>query len=509
MKSTSYININKTPKAFKIFLIIIPLVAFAIFIGKEVDNDFYFLYPTGEYVLNNGFPTRDFLTWHSNMSIIVQQWMSAVIFFLVGSKLKMVGLIALEYICVSLFYCISYKVCKLVSENFLVSYICSASASVFISIAFITTRPQIFTYIFLLIEIYVLESFVKTKKPAVLIVLPVISLALVNFHSSMWLMLFVFMVPYILNAVPVNFKRLRQQPCCSLAALLVAFAVSFAAGFINPYGTKAMFYLFSSYGYSTINNYIQEMLPLTVNDSIGKAVFLIVIIVFVLVKLYKAGRFETRHLLMFIGTLYLGVSSLKSLPYLTIGLMLFCASYFKDFTFSFKINEDDSKKSFDYKKVGIVFAAMLVVCGASVFYMNSANESAVNGNEASASLEEESETAQLDVIIEYLNNENAEDMCLFNGFNSGPYLEYRGVKTFMDARAELFFEKNNHEFDYYNEMLDAEDGKIYYKDYFDKYGFTHLVISKKTYVLYNSLIYDENYQEVISEKDYSLFVKSK
>lgn len=503
MKTTSYLNINKTPKAFKIFLILIPVAAIAVMLGAQVDNDFYFLYPTGEYILNNGFPTKDFLTWHSNMDIIVQQWLSSVIFYLIASKLKMVGLIAFEFICSMAVFALLFRLCYLLSKNFFVSYCASSVSAVMIATSYITTRPQVFTYIILICELIALEKFVSSNRFAYLLVLPLLSLALVNLHSSMWLMFFAFILPYYFQAITLKIGKLNVKASYSFFKLLAATVLSFGAGFINPYGIKSMLYLFNSYGYETINSYIQEMMPISISNPFGKLLFGILVLLLILMFLFKKGKCELRILLLFLGTLYLGLSSVKGFVYFEIALCVFVASYFKDFTFNLKITDDDEKKSFDFKKVGLVFLAAVIICGSVLFYVSSTDNS-----DTDEAAEEASEREQLDEIIAYLKSENPDEMVVYNGFNCGPYLEYNGIKTFMDARAELFFEKNNHEFDYYNEMLDAENGKIYYKEYFDKYGFTHLVILKSTAVMYNSLIRDEDYQEVISGEDYSLFVKT-
>ena len=504
MKTGSNVDAKKASKYFKLYLFILPIIAIFLVLGREIDNDFYFLYPTGEYILNNGFPTKDFLTWHGDMDIIVQQWLSAVLFYLIGSKLNIIGLYLLKVVCALGLYILSYKTCRLISNNFTVSVICSGVSVAVISLAFITTRPQIFTYLFLMAELYLLESYIKTQKVLPLFFLPLISLALINFHSSMWPMMFIFMAPYIANALPINIKKIRQQACCRLVPLLVAVAVCFAVGFINPYGFKAMVYFFYSYGYSTINSSIMEMVPISINDYAGKIVFVSVFVGFAMVYFYKKGKFESRYVLMFLGTLCLGLLSVKSLPYYLIGLMLFCSSYFKDVRINISQAKESNKKPLGFKKVGAVVLAAAVIAGGVLFYTIGLDTE--NANETVVA-DEKPETEQLDIIIDYLNNENADDMRLFNEFNSGPYLEYKGIKPFMDARAELFFEKNNHEFDYYDELYAAEHGSIYYKDYFDKYDFTHLIINKSTPIFYIALANDDDYTEVISENEYSLFIK--
>jgi hypothetical protein len=48
-----------------------------------------------------------------------------------------------------------------------------------------------------------------------------------------------------------------------------------------------MVYFFNSYGYSTINSSIMEMMPISINDYAGKIVFVSVFIIFAMVYFYK------------------------------------------------------------------------------------------------------------------------------------------------------------------------------------------------------------------------------
>ena len=45
------------------------------------NNDIWFILNFGRYILNNGFPTIDPFTIHDGLEIIVQQWLSDIIFY--------------------------------------------------------------------------------------------------------------------------------------------------------------------------------------------------------------------------------------------------------------------------------------------------------------------------------------------------------------------------------------------------------------------------------------------
>ena len=50
---------------------------------------------------------------------------------------------------------------------------------------------------------------------------------------------------------------------------------------------------------------------------------------------------------------------------------------------------------------------------------------------------------------------------------------------------------------------------MYYKDFLDKYGFTHLVVEDKEAYLLNSLQHDSDYELIYSDEYYSLFEKAR
>lgn len=503
--SVKNISINNLPKPLEVVFWLLPVVVYLLFISSELDNDFYFLYPTGEYIVNNGFPVKDFLTWHGNMDIIVQQWLSTVIFYYIYHYLGIVGTTLIQCVCVVALYGLFYKLLKAISDNYAVSQAFSAFFVFFVSVAFIKTRPQMFTYLLIVSELLALETYINKKQIRYLFVLPVISVLLVNLHSAMWMMLFVFMLPYFAQSLPIKIKSFRQEPCADFVKLLITAAVSFAVGFINPYGIKAMLYIFTSYGLPNVSEYINEMAPISFNMSEGKFLFALVLVFAMLFIRYKRGRFELRFVLLTLGTLVLSLSSGKSLPYFYISAGMLFASYFKEFSYSFKIESNAKEGKTNWKKIILVLLALSVVCGSAVAF--SLSEDTTSNNTAEQAVAEVSREADLDPIIDYLKAHESENIVLFNSFNSGPYLEFNGIKTFIDARAELYFKKNNHEADYFDELFDFESGEIYYKDFVDEYGFTHLIVQQKKYVIYNALINDEDYTEVIHGANYSLFVK--
>ena len=79
-----------------------------------------------------------------------------------------------------------------------------------------------------------------------------------------------------------------------------------------------------------------------------------------------------------------------------------------------------------------------------------------------------------------INNIDLSKHTLFNGFNYGSYLEYRGIKAFMDSRSEVYESNYNNttileDFTY---LGVSGDKQIDYKTFFDKYNITLALINK-------------------------------
>ena len=56
------------------------LLSTMIMIIKE--RDIWFILSYGKYILKNGFPHNNILSMHSDFSLVVQQWLSDVVYYL-------------------------------------------------------------------------------------------------------------------------------------------------------------------------------------------------------------------------------------------------------------------------------------------------------------------------------------------------------------------------------------------------------------------------------------------
>ncbi len=83
-----------------------------------------------------------------------------------------------------------------------------------------------------------------------------------------------------------------------------------------------------------------------------------------------------------------------------------------------------------------------------------------------------------DWLISYFeeNNISKEDIHLYNQYNFGSYLIYRGIPVFIDSRAEQPYSPEfNEGVTVLDDFMDVSSGRITYMDLFKKYDINYAI----------------------------------
>lgn len=480
------------------FLLFVIAFVFICIANNTVDSDIWFLLNNGKYVINNGFPLVDPFTLHEGLNYIIQQWLSSYIFYKVFDIFGKTGLLILLYIVsfllIFVYYKLSYISCKSKSRAVIITTLVFS----FISL-YIVHRPQIFTYLILITEILLLELYVQKGNNKYLYFLPILSVLLVNFHSSMWYFQFVFILPFLLNAIKiknVTIDKVKIKP------LIIVIFFMIVGGFINPYGYKSLLYIFKSYGMSEINNNIGEMKAIDFSIFPCKMVLLSLFLVICLCNFKKELKLDIRHFLFICGTAILCFMHAKGFPYYVFAFFYAFSYLIKDLKINFKLKSKYLKALIRGLKLGVTI--MLALTFFVTMYFSIKEFSFGNYDEGE--------------VIDYIrDNYDVEKVRLYVDFNNGGYAEYLGMKSYIDARAELFFKKYNGKSDIFAEYLNVDnDSKNFnYEEFVNKYKFTHLIVEPNTYLeeyLDNcdeyDMVYEKHYNSdinnIVTLKVYSL-----
>jgi hypothetical protein len=458
-----------------------------LFYRPMFQTDTYWLINTGKYIVNHGFPHVEPFTFHQGLNLVVQQWLSTVIFY---ESYRIGGVAGVHILSIVMYALITFMIYRLAlqmagGKRLIAAYVTAFTGGI-LSL-YMVPRPQVFTLLTFIIEVSLLEYYIRNPRRQLqaVAVFPILSLLLINLHAAMWPVFFLLGIPYLIDSYKFKIGRIEGQGYSS-KYLLMGLLLSIFIGFINPYGYQAMTYLFSSYGNSYINKYILEMGSPNFKEILGILIFIFVLVV-VLIYFLVHGTTRLRYVLITIGTLYMGLSSVRSFSLFVIFGSVYLSYYLKDINLS--------------NSMPVRRRAILVTLAISVMLMYRTNYVL-----KAWPIEEDHkpETA----VLYIKNNIDLPNMRLFNSFNAGGYIEFSGIRTFIDTRVEVFTKKLNGKEDILKDFCDALAGNLYYADFAEKYSFTHfLVHTDIECFLYNCLRHDQKYKVVFQDKKYVLFEK--
>ena len=469
---------NYKPSKYISYLLFILPIIFFFLIDMSRETDIWFLLSHGREVLTNGFPHTEFLTIHNGFSFIMQQWLSSVLFYIFYNYLGNICLYMFIFIVNIIILFFLYKLCMHITNNKIyASVLISVITDLLLELLFIIPRPQIFCILLLIIELYLLELFIKNKSNKSIYFLILLSILLINFQCSTWIMLFIFMGPYLVELLYLLIKNGDKR----FYKLVLIFLICLVVGFINPYGIEAMTYFMRSYGVSYINKFIAEMKHVGFQDNITRtfSIFLIIYSIVIYFIIYKnRKRLTIRQVLFLLGTTFMAQLNLRSTSFYIISTLPFISNY---------INIKDGKDK-------IIPIKSYIVCGLIIIIVFSG--AIINKNYIIKS--------DRDKIVEYLDKNSNKNIRLFTNFDDGPYYEFYNYKVYIDTRAEVFLKANNKKEDILLEYLNVTCGKSDTDKFLNKYNFDYLVVSKDD-LLYFKLSNNESYELVYWYKDYYLF----
>lgn len=473
---------NKFKKFFKDNKVLIVIILFLNFILMNLKYvkglqtiDLFYLIPQGKYILNNGIYHIDPFSIHSGLHVVVQNYMSSCLFYLIFKVFSWNGFVIYTIICNALICYLIYKICLLISSN-------NKSLSIIIMVIndillyyFLVPRPQLLSYINLLLVIYLLELYVHKNSKKYLYFIPLISILQINMHASLWIMIFLFMLPYIVEGI---FKKYNIKP------ILFIFLISLVCGLINPYGFENITFIFGSFHNKYMTSLIFELYKTGFNTLWGTIFLIILIINSLIYIIFVNKKVKIRYLCLYLGTMILGLSSLKGFSnYLLCSIFPF-AYYFRNK----KFNIDYSIMS---KLCNIFIIVLIIISSLLIVLKRNEVQEYVAGNSYSF----------------LLKHYDKDDIRLYSIMEDGGYGMFLGVKSYLDCRAEYFIKYNNKKYDILKEYFLLQHSKININEFLDKYKFTHLLLNSGDIMFKLSEIDGYKLIYIDKEYEYKLYVR--
>lgn len=446
-----------------IYILLIVFVMIAI-VPKVFQNDTFFTIAIGENTLKNGLTDQEVLTYHEDLKF-PHSGVFDVLVTLIYNKFGFFGIyfgVILISICQGILY---YYILLKMTKSSTFSFFMTIISMYFLRIAF-SARAQLISNFLLLLEFYCLENIknqekIKRRYIALLLVMPIIY---ANIHSStfpVYLILYLpYIVEYLLNKIPIMKEDSRFiYDVKNIKVLLILFVVSVISGGLTNTGltpytdmikvTKGMSF-----------DFIAELQPLTIFDNMYLTAIMILTIS---ILIFSKQKIRVSDSLFILGFSLLAMSNRRSMYYF---ILVSSLCFFRILTEFLDMYE------FKLDFIPNVIKRVSVLCIISIIFFKSVNMFLLN-------IPKEYEAYENYPVLAtnyILNNINLDKMRIYNHFNFGSYLEFRGIKTFIDSRSGVFTEEFNPGCTVLKDWKEVSNLTQNYNDVFDKYKITHALL---------------------------------
>ena len=554
---------KKTKIKFNVLAIfVIVLFCFAL-TPKTLQNDTYYTIAIGEYIMENGIDMQDPFSWHEDLPYTYPHWLYDVGTYLVFEAGEAIGIggftaiyIATVILAITLGIVVYYamnKICK----NQLVSFFITLGVMYLLK-SFICARAQLVTYILFVLTILFIEQFIETKKKRYIVYLIIIPIIIANVHCAVWPFYFILYLPYIaeyiiamltgsnlyykiaiksnkrkvkkltlknkdqekIDAITQKIetlqkeseefeakqRRRREQPYKIILKkekcikyLILVMIICIFTGLLTPLGDTPYTYLPKTMQGNTMEN-ISEHLPLTLIDDVKT---MVVIVLFLLILIFTDTKIKLRDLFMIAGLVLMAFMSRRQVSmFVLIGGFVFAKLLVALID---KYDKGGAEQAVNAITTiwGKIITILLAILVAFTLYRGKINNPIVSTSSYPVKA--------CDYILENIDVEN---MRIFNEYNYGSYLLYRGIPVFIDSRADLYTPEfngtKNEEGEYegrdiFTDYINTTNISRYYENTFKEYNITHVLIRKNTKL--NMLLSrdKEHYKELYSDDNFIFY----
>ena len=474
---------NKKTIYFEIMAIILIAIFCISLAPKTLQNDTFYTIKIGEHIIENkGIDMMDPFSWHQDLEYTYPHWLYDVIIYLIYSIGGMTGIYISTCIFSAILGITIYKTNSTLVKNKVVSFVITIGAMYMLR-DYIAARAQLVTFILFALQVYFMEQLSNTSKKGYGIGLIVISILIANLHVAVWPFMFVLYLPYIAEYIIVNIeekvakkygKELKEEYKISLTkrdgvkCLIIVMIICTLTGFLTPLGTTPYTYLIKTMQGNTTQN-INEHLPMTL---IKNAEVLCVLLIFIAILVFADIKIRLVDLFMLGGLILLMLYSKRQ----STMFIIICSVILNRLAYDFvrKEGENVDEKLIEVFTTlfgGFVISALVVIL--SLYF--------IKGKIKSKYIDEKSYPVEMsEFILQYFdeNNINIEDVRLYNEYNYGSYLLFKGIPVFIDSRCDLYAPEYNGGRDIFMDFIKSSNLDIWFEDIFKKYDITHVILYK-------------------------------
>ncbi len=537
---------NKKTKMKINVLAIICIIIFGIALApKTLQNDTFYTIKIGEHIMQNGIDRVDPFSWH-DLVYTYPHWLYDVCIYLVYSVAGMAGIyistIALTCILGIALYITNNKVNKKPLFSFIFTII-----ALYMINDFLAARAQLVTYILFVLEILCIEGFLDTKKIRYAIGLPIIALLIANMHAAVFYFFFILMLPYVAEYLLIkirdahliykfrkllikckiakltkknknpekveklqndlavleedfaNFKtilqkredkpyKLKLERRTAVKWLILIAIICFAMGLLTPIGNEPYTHIFKLMSGNTTNN-ISEHQPIVLVEHTKE---FSIIVGLLAILIFTDTKISLKDFFMLGGLLLLSLMSRRQYSMLVIIGVIPFTKLVCNFLDKYDKNGIDEFTNMVVSWKGKIVTIALILFFSFSIYSTKMNNEYINTSSYPV------DAADFILAQEEHGDLDFNTMKMYNDYNYGSYLLYRGIPVFIDSRADLYSPEFNEGKDIFSDYINISNLSTFYEDKFEEYGITH-VMAYENSKLNMLLKRDENYELLYSD----------
>ena len=514
-------TIDKNSIRFTIMaVILIAIFCFAIS-PVTLQNDTFYTIKIGEHILQNGIDMKDPFSWHENLQYTYPHWLYDVVIYLVYSIGGQVGIYISTIVLSITLGLTMYLVNTKLTKNKLTSFILTIGA-MYLLRNYIAARAQLVTFILFLLTVYFIEIFLETKKKRYAVGLIIIPIIIANVHLAVFPFYFVLYLPYIVEymiyilsnteiilvtakidrlnkkilkttneeeiqkikdeinkleqknektikkkeKIDANPYKIKIRGNDNVKALIIIMIICLFTGFLTPLGTTPYTYLIKTMQGTTTHN-ISEHLPLTLVNNLE---FMCALVLFIVILTFTDTKIRLSDLFMLGGLIFLTFYTRRQFSMFTLICVIILNRLIN--ALLDKYDPEGCKKAI--KKMttitGMIVTICLVLTISVIQYKPKMNDHFIDEN-----------SYPVGAATYILENLDIKNIKLYNEYNYGSYLIFRGIPVFIDSRADLYAPEFNPGVEVFNDYINLSNVDIdNVEEKLDKYGITHMLMYKKS-----------------------------
>lgn len=576
-KDKETITNEKSIKTNKIKFNILAIFAIIIFsialTPVTFQNDTYYTIAIGKDIVETGtIDMKDHFSWHEDLEYTYPHWLYDVGTYLVyqlGENIGIGGFTAIYILTVLLSITLGlviYMACVKISKHHITSFLITMGIMYLLK-NFITARAQLVTFILFALTVLFIEEFIVSKKKRYAIGLIIISILIANLHVAVWPFYFVLYLPYVaqymialistsklgykinkkfkenrlksLEKAKLNKKEIKDldekiekiknkiieiekshdkseksaekrrnnpykiviEKQDAVKWLILIMAICAFTGLLTPLGDTPYTYLSKTMEGNTMDN-ISEHQPLTLINNMEMIICIILVLGLIT---FTDTKIKLCDLFMLGGLLYLSFMSRRQVSMFDIiGGIIFArivASFFDKY--------DAGGEEKLLKSINTIYGKAITILVVILISFNilkpKLDDKFVDENTYPVKAS--------DYIIE---NVDLSTMKIYNEYNYGSYLLFRGIPVFVDSRADLYTPQFNGEKnddgkyegkDIFSDYINTSNIGVYYENKFEEYDITHVLIRKNS-KLNMFISRNDKYIELYGDKNFVFYQRN-